>query len=106
MPSRSTALIEPIKLGTAEKLRRDREYARRFFRGQARDEIAMQIRGLRERRGFTTQEAFGRLVGMQQSAVSRIENAAYEGWTFKTLLRVAEALDARLRILFEPREDV
>lgn len=43
---------------------------------------------------------------MKQSAISRIEQADYSGWTFNTLLRVGEALDARLRITFEPAENV
>jgi hypothetical protein len=43
---------------------------------------------------------------MQQSAVSRIEQADYSGWTFRTLLKVAFTLNARLRVSFEPLEDV
>ncbi len=43
---------------------------------------------------------------MGQPAVSRIEQASYSGWTYKTLARVAEKLNARLRIIYEPLEDV
>jgi hypothetical protein len=41
-----------------------------------------------------------------QSAISRIEKAEYDGWTFKTLIGIADALRARLRISFEPIEAV
>jgi hypothetical protein len=41
-----------------------------------------------------------------QSAISRIENQDYDGWTFKTLLTIALALDARLTIKLEPIEHV
>ena len=43
---------------------------------------------------------------MKQSAISRIEQAEYSGWSFNTLLRVADALGARLRVTFEPAESV
>ena len=43
---------------------------------------------------------------MKQSAVSRIEQASYSGWTFKTLLRVADALDAQVKVSFEAADDV
>ena len=43
---------------------------------------------------------------MMQSAVSRIEQADYSGWSFNTLFRVADALEARLTVSFEPVENV
>jgi transcriptional regulator with XRE-family HTH domain len=65
----------------------------------------MQLRHLRERRGLK-QSDLKVATGMSQSAVSRIEQADYAGWTYKTLLKMAEALDAELRITFVPAEDV
>lgn len=103
MPSNS--LIRPFRLGLAEKLKNP-AFRSRFFRRNAQDEIAMQIRAMRERRGYTRQADFAKHAKMQQSAVSRIEHAEYAGWTFRTLLRVADALDARLKVVFEPVEDV
>jgi len=96
--------IEPIDLGLAAKLK-NKTYFNKFFRERARDETAMQIRDMRERRELT-QAAFARLIGTRQSAVSRIQSPNYSGWTFTTLQRIAETLDARLVIRFEPREDV
>lgn len=43
---------------------------------------------------------------MKQSAISRVEQAAYSRWTFTTLLRIADALDARARIVLDAAEDV
>ena len=40
------------------------------------------------------------------SAVARIEDATYSGWSFATLQKVAETLDARLKVVFEPMENV
>jgi transcriptional regulator with XRE-family HTH domain len=80
-------------------------FRRRFFRLRAQEEVAQQILELRERRQFR-QKDLARAAKMKQSAISRIEKAGYSAWTYKTLLRIAEALDAQLRIVFEPQEDV
>jgi len=77
----------------------------RLFSKLSRKEVAAQIRQLREKRGLT-QIKFARLCKMKQSAVSRIEQSDYSGWNYKTLARIAEKLHARLRITFEPLEDV
>ena len=43
-------------------------------------------------------------IGTQSSAISRIEDADYDRHSIGLLERVAEALDVRLIIDFEPRE--
>jgi transcriptional regulator with XRE-family HTH domain len=60
---------------------------------------------MRARRKFTQRE-LASLSGTDQSAISRVEQATYDGWTFKTLVSVADALNARLRVTLEPMEDV
>jgi len=72
---------------------------------RAQEEVAQQILELRERRHFRQMD-LARAAKMKQSAVSRLEKADYSAWTYKTLLRVAEALDAQLRVIFEAYEDV
>lgn len=99
------ALTSRINLDISRRLETDVEFRNRFFRGQAQDEIATNIRGLREKRHMR-QSDLAQKTGMKQSAVSRIEQADYSGWSFRVLFRVAEALEARLRITFEPAEDV
>lgn len=99
------ALLSSIKLNIAKKIEEDKEYRKRFFRGQAEDEIAISIKGLREKRK-KRQIDLANEAGMKQSAVSRIEQSDYCGWSLKTLFRIADALDARLRVIFEPSEAV
>jgi transcriptional regulator with XRE-family HTH domain len=99
------AIISPIKLNIARKLKDDKNFRKRFFRGQTQDEIAMSIRSLREKR-VMRQIDLARESRMKQSAISRIEQADYSSWSFNTLLRVADALDARLRVTLEPAEIV
>lgn len=95
--------LTPIKLGLFGKLR-NVSYRRRFFKTLAQDSVAQQIRELRKLRHMT-QKKFSKLTGMRQSAVSRIEQAEYSSWSFKTLIRSANALDARLKIIFQPSEE-
>ncbi len=84
--------------------RNDAERAR-LFAQLTRKEVACQIRELREKRRLTQVE-FAKQCKMKQSAVSRIEQADYSGWTYKTLARIAEKLHARLRITYEPLEEL
>jgi transcriptional regulator with XRE-family HTH domain len=93
-----------IDLKVAEKLK-VRGYRHRFFARMAQDEIASRIRELRDLRKMR-QADLAASSGMKQSAVSRIEQSGYAAWSFSTLLRVADALDVRLRVMFEPMEEV
>ena len=97
-------MISPISLKIATKLK-DRAYRHRFFRRRANDEIAMQLRDLRKMRRLS-QTDLAQQCSMKQSAVYRIEQASYSRWNIATLWRIAEALDARVRVLFEPMEAV
>jgi transcriptional regulator with XRE-family HTH domain len=96
-------MLSKFRARIREKLE-NRAYRHEFFRVQAQDEIATRIRELRESRGLT-QEQLAKQCGMKQSAISRIEDASYSRWSFRTLWRVAEALDARIRVILEPMEE-
>ena len=96
--------VTSIKLRISEKLL-NREFRNAFFRAQAADSIALSIRDLRTMRN-KRQKDLAFETGMQQSEISRIEQADYGSWTLKTLFKVAEALDARLRIAFDRVEVV
>jgi transcriptional regulator with XRE-family HTH domain len=94
--------LTSISLGLRELLR-DPIRRQEFFKAITQDEIASQIRSLRKKRKLNQTE-FARLSDMKQSAVSRIEQAGYSSWTLTTLFRVADALDARWRVILEPAE--
>jgi len=97
--------ISPVRLNIAKRLKEDKAFRKEFFRGQTQDEIAMSIRSLREKRTMR-QVDLAKESKMKQSAISRIEQADYSSWSFSTLLRVADALEARLRVILEPAEIV
>ena len=67
--------------------------------------IARQLIELRKRRGLN-QQKLAELAGTGQPAISRAERANYRNWSFNTLRRLAEAMDARIRVIIEPAEDV
>lgn len=62
--------------------------------------IGMQIRKLREQRGWT-QEQLADLAGKRQSEVSRHEDASNESWTISSLRDYARAFDVALVVKFE-----
>ncbi len=96
--------LKSISLDIGEKLK-DRAYRSAFFKAWAQDEVALQIKWFRKKRNLR-QVDLAEKTGMKQSAVSRLEQAEYSRWNFFTLLRLAEALDARVRVILEPAEDV
>ena len=61
--------------------------------------LAMKIAELRNQKGLTQQE-LAKLMGTSQQAISRIESGDYEGFTLKTLEKIAEATGMRVKIEF------
>jgi transcriptional regulator with XRE-family HTH domain len=79
----------------------DPAFAERFARAGREWDVALQIAALRRRAGLSQKDLAKRLKTSQQQ-ISRLESPGYESHSLTTLRRVAEALDARLRIVFEP----
>jgi ribosome-binding protein aMBF1 (putative translation factor) len=65
-------------------------------------EVAQLIYDARTAAGLT-QAALAKLVGTNQSVISRLEDADYEGHSLSMLRRIADALDRRLEISFGPK---
>jgi transcriptional regulator with XRE-family HTH domain len=97
--------LPSIDTRVADKLRGDREFRQQFFYAEASAKIAQQLIALRKRRHLN-QVQVAEMLATGQSAISRIERADYRNWSFNTLRRLAEAMDARLRVSIEPFEDV
>src|SRR3970282_1384339 len=70
--------------------------------GEAWD-VAVQIAALRQQAGLS-QKDLAKLLKTSQQQISRLESPGYEGHFLSTLRRVAHALHARVRIIFEPAE--
>jgi ribosome-binding protein aMBF1 (putative translation factor) len=64
--------------------------------------LGLKIRHYREEAGLTQQELADK-IGTQPSAISRIEDADYDGHSMDTLQKVADALDMLLIVDLEPK---
>lgn len=80
---------------------RDPELRKLIKEERVNFQVALAIREAREAAGLT-QKQLARMIGTTQSVVSRLEDADYEGYTLKTLERIAEALKRRLVVHLEP----
>jgi len=78
-------------------------FAARFERAGEAWDVALQIAALREEAGLS-QKDLAKLLKTSQQQISRLESPAYEGHSLSMLRRVADALHARVRIVFEPAE--
>lgn len=96
--------INLIKGQLSEKLRK-KEYRDAFVSEMVGSTIAAQIHALRESR-HCTQEELARLAGMAQARISVLENPEYDGYSIKTLERLATALDAGLIVKFATLDEV
>jgi len=87
----------------AEQLR-DPGFAKRFKRAGEAWDVALQIAALREQAGLSQQQLAAALKTSQQQ-ISRLESPGYEGHSLSMLRRVAKALNARVRVVFEPETE-
>ena len=80
---------------------KDKEYRQAFVEAYINNGIPFQIRTMRNTREMK-QEDLGRLAGMKQEAICRLENPNYGSFTLKTLKDLASAFDVALMVKFVP----
>lgn len=78
---------------------KDPEFRAHYKEERQALKLAMKITKLREKKGLSQKE-LAKLMGTSQQAISRIESGEYEGFTLKTLERLAEATGTQLKIEF------
>lgn len=61
--------------------------------------LAIKIAELREKKGLSQQQ-LAKLMGTSQQAISRIESGKYDGFTLKTLEKIAGSTGMRVKIEF------
>src|SRR5258708_207026 len=81
------------------KLAANPELAKAVQEESFNSDIAQQVYELRAEAGLT-QKALADLVGTQQSVISRIEDADYDGHSLTMLKRIADAVHRRLKVDF------
>jgi DNA-binding XRE family transcriptional regulator len=78
---------------------RNPEFKAHYLEEKQALKLAMKIAELREKKGLSQQQ-LAKLMGTSQQAISRIESGKYEGFTLKTLEKIAEATGMRVKIEF------
>jgi DNA-binding XRE family transcriptional regulator len=78
---------------------KDPEFKAHYQEERQALKLAIKIVKLREKKGLSRQE-MAKLMGTSQQAVSRIESGEYEGFTLKTLEKIAEATGTKVKIEF------
>jgi transcriptional regulator with XRE-family HTH domain len=79
----------------------DPEMRRLLVDAQIRNGLPLQIRAMRESRGWT-QKALAEKLGTTQNTISRLENPKDSKPSITTLKRIAEAFDVALLVKFTP----
>ena len=82
----------------------DPDFALRYEQAGEAWDVALQITALRQLAGLSQKE-LAKLLKTSQQQISRLESASYEGHSLSMLRRVAAALHARVRVIFEPVEN-
>src|SRR5579863_4275605 len=80
---------------------KDPAFAERFAQAGAAWDVALQLAALRKKAGLSQKELARRLKTSQQQ-ISRLESPDYEGHSLSMLRRIARALNAQVRVEFDP----
>ncbi len=92
--------IQTFREHLKEELK-DPEFRKYFEEERQALELAIKIARLREKMGLS-QHDLAELMNTSQQAISRLESGEYEGFTFKTLKKIAEVTGTMLKIEFKP----
>jgi DNA-binding XRE family transcriptional regulator len=87
-----------------ERQLEDPIFAARFHRAGEAWDVALQLAALRQKAGLS-QTDLARKLKTSQQQISRLESPSYEGHSLSMLRRVARALNAQVRVVFEPDEN-
>ena len=78
---------------------KDPEFKTHYQEERQALKMAMRIAELREQKGISQQQ-LAKLMGTSQQAISRIESGEYDGFTLKTLEKIAEATGMCVKVEF------
>lgn len=104
MTEQKSSIVVFNDLGLIKELE-DPDFRNQFFRAEREIDIPSQIKNLRKLRNMK-QTQLAEIAGTKQSAISRIERSQEQKWELETLVKLSEALGARLSVVIEPYENV
>lgn len=74
---------------------KDKKFESQFYKDMEKARIALEINFYREKAGLSQAELAER-INSSQSAVARLENPEYKGYSIRVLRKIAEVLDLEL----------
>lgn len=80
---------------------RDKTVRKHYKQARLAVELARQMVVLREKLGISQAE-LARRMGTKQQTISRLESGAYDGFTLRTLMKIADATKTQLVVSFRP----
>lgn len=81
---------------------KDKEFEKAYYEGLEKARIALEITYFREKKGLTQAE-LAKQINTSQSAIARLENPDYKGYSLNTLRNVAKALGLELVVSFREK---
>lgn len=81
---------------------KDLEYEKTFYESLQKTRLAYEITYFREQAGISQAE-LAQVAETSQSAIARLENPHYLGYSVRTLKKIADALDLELAISFKKK---
>lgn len=85
---------------------KNKEFEKSYYQGLEKARIAIEITLFREKKNLT-QAKLAELTGTSQSAIARLEDPDYKGYSLSTLRKIADALGLELVVsLREKGEEI
>lgn len=85
---------------------KNKKFEKSYYKELEKARIAIEITSFREKKGLT-QAKLAELTGTSQSAIARLEDIDYKGYSLSTLRKIADALSLELVVsLREKGEDI
>src|SRR5260370_22628243 len=88
-----------------QKKLKNKEYRDSFAAEYIYSRVPLKIRAMRERRGLSQQE-LGKLAGVKQEWVCKLEDPNYGRLTLATLLKIASTFDVGLNVDIVPFSEI
>jgi len=81
---------------------KDKNFEDAFYNELEVERVAVEIAFYREKAGLTQQELADK-IGTSQSAIARLEDSKYKGYSIKQLRKIADAFDLELVVTYREK---
>ncbi len=81
---------------------KDKSFEDAFYNELEVERVAVEIAFYREKAGLTQQELADK-IGTSQSAIARLEDSNYKGYSLKQLRKIADAFDLELVVTYREK---